>query len=469
MTKTKEKNEEATELAPLWPNGAKIPNILLAGEYSTGKTLFGLLLDPEGKTLMIDLEDSGEPYEHQIPFTRKDLPAILADKFKGRARPHQLWSYFLDLVDAIEPGKFRVCLIDPASELEAGLVEYVRRNPREFGLTQNQIDGASSLLWGAVKDEWKRVLLFLASKFETTVITVHMRQVFEGGRPVRGKREPKGKETLSEVASLSLELQRELDENGKRPDLPSAIVRKTRLTVSEMKDGNLKVLPVLPDRLPEATGEAIRGYILKPVGARGTRRNKGETIESEKISEEDRLLIEQEIEEDRARSSEAELKKLQLEAQLKGLEVIDTDPEGVEKENVSPSDESSSGESVKDETKEEAEPPESGKDAPGEPEGSTAPEDSPSVSSSSEETQEDREGLATDEQLERIRELRKALEIDDEDWKEILSKRDVSTARDLWEEQADQLIYKLTQLAESKGKVGELEKWASEVLGKSSE
>ena len=467
--------EEKTELAPLWPEGFTLPNIYLSGAHGSGKTLFGALLDPEGKTLIIDGEDSSEAYENKIPFTRIDLPQKLAEAHPGEGScfPFHLWRLFLSIVEDITPGKFRVGVIDPISEIEDALADHVRRNPKRYGLTANQVEASPALMWGAMKSEWKRVLLYLNTKFETVVLIAHEKSVFRGGRPVPGQKVAKGKDTLRELASLQLTLSREPDDSGKRPAKPSAVVTngKNRLVATRFKNGELEVLPVLPDRLPEATGNAIREYMKNPIGLRKTRR-KGETVDSDQLSEDDRLILRQEIAEEEARAEEARLERLRIEEKSEsnptetGSESdedssssrVETDPETETADDAEPSkpQEREEPEEAKGDEREQVDPDKTSENEP----------DAGSVESP--EVEDNPTSTATAEQLQQIKELKDALEIPAEAWKAILEKRDVDTARDLWPEQADQLIASLATKVEERGKLDELDEWVRGVLPGSS-
>jgi hypothetical protein len=156
-------------------------------------------------------------------------------------------------------------VIDTISEIEDGLTEWVQKNPTYFGHSSGQYAKMSGIMWGDVKTLWKAVLSDLASRCQTFVFCAHMANVWQGDRPT-GKRKPKGKETLQELASLYLIMERKADKDGKMPAKPAATVLKTRLvhTKFDLATGELKIVPALPPRLPVATPQAIRQYMLTP-------------------------------------------------------------------------------------------------------------------------------------------------------------------------------------------------------------
>ena len=192
--------------AGIWA-GKNIGVIVVTGEKGEGKTLFCTTIDP-ANTLVYDNEGSSADYE-SLGFERVDVAAELIRKYPGKnAKPIDRFLWWRDDVKVrVQPGKFSVVVVDPASEIESGLTQYVKEHPAEFGYTKSQFDQAAPLFWGAVKDFWKSILDDLRTRCETICLTVHMRDEFKGGRPT-GKREAKGKETLFELASLYLEMER---------------------------------------------------------------------------------------------------------------------------------------------------------------------------------------------------------------------------------------------------------------------
>lgn len=249
---------------PLWPNGLQIEVIGLTGDYASGKTLFGLSILPGPQTLIYDTEKSSGLYQ-SLGFVRVDLPDLLLKKHGGKFTPMDAFLFWREHVRSLKPGQYRVIVLDTVSEIEGGVVEYVRRNPREFGYTENQFASAQALMWGAVKDFWKSILSDLASRCECFVFTSHLRELFRKGEPT-GKKGPKGKSTLMELASLYLNMERKADMKGKVPDVPSAVVRKSRLadTSVDPATGAVVIRPILPPHLPYATPAAIRNYITSP-------------------------------------------------------------------------------------------------------------------------------------------------------------------------------------------------------------
>ena len=246
---------------PTFPQ--KIEVLGLTGEFASGKTLFGLSIDP-AKTLVYDAEKSAGTYE-ALGFTRIDIPREMQARSPKGYKPIDTFTYWWNHVKSVPAGRFSVIGLDPVSEIESGLADWVMANPSYFGKTAAQYLKSGGLFWGDVKELWKLILSDLASRCETFYFTSHLTSVWQGSAPVPGRRKPKGKETLMELASLYLLMERKPDANGAIPAKPSAIVLKSRLATTALNaDGDVSIVPTLPPRLAVATPAEIRRYMRQP-------------------------------------------------------------------------------------------------------------------------------------------------------------------------------------------------------------
>lgn len=299
----------------LWPNNYRIPIIGGSGEYASGKTMFGytMVMDangsiPANSIRVWDCEHSSTGYSQIFglsPDDYIDVPGVMRREHPQGWLPTQLAEWWIKDMRSIQPGKYQVAMLDPASEIESAIASYVREHPTQFGYTSTQFDRSNALFWGAVKDFWKQLLSELATRVETFYFTVHMRMQFRGATPT-GKREAKGKSTLSELAALFLEFNREPDQSGNVPKEPRAIVRKNRLI--RLVEG--KIEPILPPALPTATPEAIRQYILTPPNYEKLK--KGEKAFERQLSEDDRLALQASIAESTAEAERNHLERERL-------------------------------------------------------------------------------------------------------------------------------------------------------------
>lgn len=271
--------------AKLWSQPIEV--LGLTGDFGSGKTIFALSISPGPSTRMYDTEKSSSAYA-SLGFDRVDLvDSMLRAKPTGH-KPIDLFEWWQNDVRSVKPGKYKVIALDCVSEIEEGLVEYVRRNPQEFGYTANQFARAEALMWGCVKAYWKRILSDIAARCETFVFCSHLKAKFVNNAPTREK-VAKGKETLMELASLYLRLERVADKKGNVPDKPAAIVLKSRLATMTFLDGELTTIPTLPPRIPVATPAAIRDYMATPPDY--SKLKAGERAEEKEITEEELLHL----------------------------------------------------------------------------------------------------------------------------------------------------------------------------------
>lgn len=250
---------EQNEVKPLWPIPIEVFGV--TGEHESGKTTLAVTACPGPETLVYDFEKSSKPYERDLGFVRVDVPDEMQTKFGGKAKPIDVFKWWVQHVRSIPKGQYRVIVVDPASDIEQGLVDYVNANPREFGRTTAQYIKMSGLMWGDMKAYWKTILADIAARCETFFFVVHMSTVWKGDKPSKD-RKAKGKATLFELASLYLKMERNKDKSVK----PSAVVLKTRLSKMAVnkETGEVDIKPILPPRLPVASCHAIRQYCLNP-------------------------------------------------------------------------------------------------------------------------------------------------------------------------------------------------------------
>lgn len=252
----------------------KIPVIGVAGEHGSGKSTFISTIDPT-RTCMVDAEESTVSYN--LPFAQRyNLYEEMAAITGGKAfRPIQAFEWFRNLVEnVIQPDVYTVLSLDPASDIEHGLVDWVKENHAQFGLTKSQLENMQGLLWGAVNEYWKAFIGILSRKVQTFAYTVHMGTVWKGGKPVEGKRKAKGKSSLKEVTSLFMTLDRSPQIINGQPVTPAAPTGltldpfgKSRLHHTQIDPDTGMVLgiqPILPPQVPNCTPQAIRQYIAQP-------------------------------------------------------------------------------------------------------------------------------------------------------------------------------------------------------------
>ena len=232
-----------------------LPVVVATGEYESGKSMLALTTGcPLDRVLIYDNEESVATYHAMNPaFTRVDIAGSLP-----KNKTWTNYDFYLAWVEhlrSIPTGKYDVIAVDTIERIESGISDWVSKNPAYFGHTANQYNSMSGMFWGDMKDLWGRHILELKARAQMVILTVHMRDVYENRKPVPGKRQRKGKDTLSELASLEVTLQRK-----KGQAAPSAYVMKTRLVYGDItKPDTLR--PMFDPYIPKFTWDVVREYM----------------------------------------------------------------------------------------------------------------------------------------------------------------------------------------------------------------
>lgn len=238
-----------------------VPVTVVTGEYQSGKTVFALTTGYSlERTLVYDNELSAETYHSdENPFVRIDLPGELSRQYPKGYTSIQLYDAWLKHMRAIQPGQYDVIVIDTIETIEDGLCDWVEKNSALFGHSTAQYQKMSGIFWGDVKTEWKRIIQEMKSRCRMVILIVHMRDEYKNN--VRtGNRQRRGKETLSELATLEVELVRKNTDQS----APSGKIHKHRFFSGSLADaGTIK--PTLPRWMEVCTWTKIREYLVTPV------------------------------------------------------------------------------------------------------------------------------------------------------------------------------------------------------------
>ena len=317
-----------TERKPLWP--IPIDVLGVTGPYSSGKSSFitsicrpdlcraydlekSLSSSPDLKGMGMDVLDV--PAELQAKYSKTDANGIVT--CQGYTQK-QLFMWWLTDILAIPSGKYQVIAVDPADELEAGLVEFVKGNYQQYQFKDpDAFYRTGGIFWNEVRKEWKRILVDLASRCETFAFSTHLKKVWRHGRPTE-ELTPKGKSTFMELASLYLSLERDVLGTGEDRNFaqkPSASVLKTRLghQVWSEEEQEMITTPLLPPRLPVATPKAIREYLLSPPSYDNLKDE--EKLGEKELSADARLELQVTITENQRMAAEANKESAVLESQ----------------------------------------------------------------------------------------------------------------------------------------------------------
>lgn len=228
----------------LW-HGHKIPVLGVCGEIGQGKTTF-----------LLDIACG--------PVCYVDLPAEMVKTHANGWKPVDVYLKWLAIMRAVPVGKFRVIALDVSEEIESGIADWVWQNPLYFNHTTGQYMKMNAIYQSDVSSLCKMIFAEIASKCETFAFANHMGLVFKGGEPT-GEKKNKGRPVFKQLAALYLRLQRDRDTAGKVSAKPSGSVDLAEGGKARLRTRvNGEWVPILPPRLPVATPDAIRGYIVKP-------------------------------------------------------------------------------------------------------------------------------------------------------------------------------------------------------------
>jgi len=264
---------------------------------------------------MIDCERSSDTYN--IPFkSRIDLFAEMQSLGKEEYKPIDAFIWFKNHIEAIEPGEFRVIAVDPISDIEAGLADYVQSQYADYGFSSGKsFKSMGGVFWGNVNAFWKAFLGKLSAKCEIFAFSTHLRDEYKGDTRT-GKKQPKGKQVIAELSSLYIWLTQDVDSKTGKPKspIPKGTVLKSRLAHTKFVDGTASIIPILPPMISRCCPETIRQYVQKPPDF--SKLKKGEYASPEVISEDGKLEMQREIAENNARTAEAQesLATMQLSA-----------------------------------------------------------------------------------------------------------------------------------------------------------
>jgi len=274
-------------VAPLFPK--PIPIIGVTGDHESGKSVFCLTVCRGPQTLVYDMEQSSASYD-DFGHHRVNVLAEMHRTHPNGYKPVDLFNWWLKHVRSLEAGKYRVIVIDPVTDLDSGLKDWVSANPQAFGHTAQQYAKMSGIMWGDIKTYLKSIMADLSVRCETLAYTSHLGSEFEDNKPT-GRMKPKGMSTFRELASLYLWLYRKPDAKGNKPNEPTARVLKSRLMATSFSgDGKFVMRQVLPPVMPVCTPDTIRDAFASPAGGREI--DDIERHVEETLSDEDRLRLE---------------------------------------------------------------------------------------------------------------------------------------------------------------------------------
>lgn len=314
---------------PLWglnSVGQEVPIRVLGvtGPHASGKTMFLASIAPGSfhgngpRTRYYDVELSASSYRgfgmHYV-----DVQEEMRKLYKeSRFTPRALYEWWRADVMRIMPGQYDVIAVDPANDLDSGLVDYVLSRHNDYGFkSAESFEKAGGIFWARVQEELKSLAADIASRCQTFAFSNHIREVFgKDGKPT-GRKEPRGKKALMELAALYMWLERSPRSDGSVPEKPRCThLLKNRLSYTGYDPETFDPIihPYLPPAFDDCTPGKIRSYISKP--ADYGKLKKDERVVERQMSEDERLLVQREIAEAQAVASENALEQMRRRQEL---------------------------------------------------------------------------------------------------------------------------------------------------------
>lgn len=210
------------------------------------------------------------------------------------------YQYFVDTLDKkLAAGKFRYVLIDTIETPEAALSTWVEVNKDKSGWSGDKSYGR--LETEGVRPLYEQTIEGISRRgVEIVGLSSHLKQPWDGNKPIPNKVEPGGRlKLLTRISTLMAWLVHEpLNEDG----APAALILKARLSSKMVvENGVLKPRRALPERMPHFSWNDVLQYVKSPANFQSPR-------PGEKMSDAERDMISEMM-------NDAQMKLMMLDAQ----------------------------------------------------------------------------------------------------------------------------------------------------------
>jgi len=259
--------------------------ITITGAKNTGKTTLAATFEPPsalGKVAYFDAEKSANHFRSELKgrgladfgmyidlqerFSSLPSDDDLLDRLnKGEApwvnqeQKNALIGYYqhiLECFSVLPENQYRTLVLDTAEKFESGMAAYVEANKAKFGVTTT----AYGKLWTeGVFPLYENLFQALYGRgVENLILVFHLKNVWDGSRPVPGKVAMSGKKILYRLSSLMLWLVNDSrNSNGE----PAGLVLKERMGKVSAENDEWHIQQMLPPRIPTCTWKEIRRYL----------------------------------------------------------------------------------------------------------------------------------------------------------------------------------------------------------------
>ena len=202
-----------------------------------------------------------ERFKHKLPasddlLNRIDKGNMPWTDANERSAFIDYYKHVLGEISELPAGKYDTLIVDTGERLEAGMAAYVEANKSKFGITDTGygklwINGVYPLYTYLLQGLWDRGI-------STVILTFHLKNVWEGKRPIPGKVTHAGKKLLYYLSSLMLWL---VNDNRNPNGEPAGLVLKERMGRVETDGDDWNIKTMLPPRIPVCDWKHIRQYL----------------------------------------------------------------------------------------------------------------------------------------------------------------------------------------------------------------
>lgn len=173
-----------------------------------------------------------------------------------------LYDWFISTLDkTLVTGRFKYLILDSIEPIEASMTAYVETNRGKAGWSGDRSYGRMET--EGVRPLYEAILESASQRgIDTILLSSHLKQPWEGNRPIANKVEPGGRiKLLSRLSSMMFWL---TQSNDNADGAPAAIVLKARLSNLQLVEGRWQVRRVLPARIPHFTWADVDAYRKNP-------------------------------------------------------------------------------------------------------------------------------------------------------------------------------------------------------------
>lgn len=237
--------------------------VLISGLHGLGKTMLASTMENPLLTGMIDFDIKGRSLAQElgIGFYASPDYSTNPDDYDVKV----LAEWFFKTLTKIPTGTTHL-IIDNATWVEAGLEWRVMQNPNKYGVKEsNARTGGYGGAKPGVTVLWSNIFTYLQNKgIKVVTVINHMSQPWVNGAPTPNKFTIKGSKVFNQLASFAVILVPAIPARGGRYPIPSGLVVKEALAVSQFNDGEFITTKVIPPRIPVCNWKNINSYFNSP-------------------------------------------------------------------------------------------------------------------------------------------------------------------------------------------------------------